>query len=290
MATSDESGWKRVQLQLPRPVANFLGRFQDQRQHEKSEPSYQLLAQDGTSSGNWRDCRRNMIFRILFWAFVVGGASSYLYFDQTCGKHPNLQTSEYLITNVIGAKQLPSLYEADIDTLARGLKSREFASVDLAYIARINEVNDALSAVTEVNPDALFIASVLDNERSEGVVRGPLHGIPILIKDIIATNDSMNNTAGSYALVGAKVRTDSTIAKKLREARAIILGKTNPSEWGNFRMLLNSSNGWSAYGGQTYGPFYPNQDPSDSSSGSAVAASISDGQPSSSPSHPKSCQ
>jgi amidase len=83
----------------------------------------------------------------------------------------------------------------------------------------------------------------------------------------------MNNTAGSYALVGAKVATDSTVARKLREAGAVILGKTNPSEWGSFRMSLNSSNGWSAYGGQTYGPFYPHQDPSGSSSGSAVAAS-----------------
>ncbi|KAI4644611.1 uncharacterized protein J4E79_011048 [Alternaria viburni] len=83
----------------------------------------------------------------------------------------------------------------------------------------------------------------------------------------------MNNTAGSYALVGAKVPSDSTIAKKLREAGAIILGKTNPSEWGSFRIPWNSSNGWSAYGGQTYGAFYPHQDPSGSSSGSAVAAS-----------------
>ncbi|KAL4961196.1 amidase signature domain-containing protein [Aspergillus stella-maris] len=81
----------------------------------------------------------------------------------------------------------------------------------------------------------------------------------------------MNNTAGSYALVGAKVPTDSTVARKLREAGAIILGKTNPSEWNSYR-IFDSSNGWSAYGGQTYGPFYPHQDPSGSSSGSAVAA------------------
>ncbi|KAF2118336.1 amidase [Lophiotrema nucula] len=143
-----------------------------------------------------------------------------------------------------------------------------------AYIARIDAVNDALSAVTEINKDALFIASTLNIERSNGVVRGPLHGIPILIKDTIATNDKMNNTAGSYALVGAKVPTDSTVARKLREAGAIVLGKTNPSEWGNFRISLNSSNGWSGYGGQTYGPFYPHQDPSGSSSGSAVGAAL----------------
>jgi len=82
----------------------------------------------------------------------------------------------------------------------------------------------------------------------------------------------MNNTAGSLALLGAKVSSDSTVAKKLREAGAIILGRTNPSEWGNFRMRYSSGNGWSPYGGQTYGPFYPRQDPSGSSSGSAVAA------------------
>ncbi|KAL4795272.1 amidase signature domain-containing protein [Aspergillus venezuelensis] len=172
-------------------------------------------------------------------------------------------------------RQFPSLYEADIDTLVRGLDRKKFSSVDLvkAYIARINEVNDALSAVVEINPDALSIASALDYERSEGAVRGPLHGIPILIKDTIATNDKMNNTAGSYALVGAKVPTDSTVAKKLRESGAIILGKTNPSEWNSYR-IFDSSNGWSAYGGQTYGPFYLYQDPSGSSSGSAVAATL----------------
>jgi len=82
----------------------------------------------------------------------------------------------------------------------------------------------------------------------------------------------MNNTAGSWALVGAKVSSDATVVRKLREAGGIILGKTNPSEWGNYRLSLQGGSGWSAYGGQTYGPFYPHQDPSGSSSGSAVAA------------------
>ncbi|CAI9634666.1 unnamed protein product [Alternaria burnsii] len=173
------------------------------------------------------------------------------------------------------SKPLPSLYEADIDAVADGLERSLFTSLHLVktYIARIEEVNDILRPVTEINPDALIIAAALDKERSEGMVRGPLHGIPVLIKDTIATKDKMNNTAGSYALVGAKVFADSTVAKRLREAGAIILGKTNPSEWGSFR-IFNSSNGWSAYGGQTYGPFYPHQDPSGSSSGSAVAASL----------------
>ena len=101
----------------------------------------------------------------------------------------------------------------------------------------------------------------------------PLHGLPILIKNNIATNDQMNNTAGSWSLVGAKVPRDSTMAAKLRKAGAIILGKTNLSQWANYRSF-NSSNGWSAQGGQTYGAYYLGQDPSGSSSGSGVASSI----------------
>ncbi|KAF2023760.1 amidase signature enzyme [Setomelanomma holmii] len=127
--------------------------------------------------------------------------------------------------------------------------------------------------VTEINPDALAIAKELDEERARGKLRGPLHGLPILIKNNIATKDRMNNTAGSWSLRGAKVPRDSTVAAKLRKAGAIVLGKSNLSQWANNRSI-NSSNGWSAYGGQTYGAYYPNQDPSGSSSGSAVASSL----------------
>ncbi|KAF7893633.1 uncharacterized protein EAF02_001171 [Botrytis sinoallii] len=199
-----------------------------------------------------------MILRILLYALVISGANS------------SLTTT----TNIPGTTFL-DLNEASIEDLAEGLKDKEFTSVDLinAYTARINDVNDALNAVVEINPDAILIASTLDNERSMGTLRGPLHGIPILIKDVIATNDKMNNTAGSHALSGAKVPADSTIARKLREAGAIILGKTNPSQWGHFRSF-SISNGWSARGGQTYGPYFPRQDPSGSSSGSAVAATL----------------
>lgn len=140
-------------------------------------------------------------------------------------------------------------------------------------MTRILEVNDILHAVTEINPDALRIADELDAERIGGRIRGPLHGIPILIKNNIATNDGMNTTAGSYALLGSTVKADSTIARKLREAGAIILGKTNLSQWAFYRSS-NSTSGWSALGGQTYGAYYPNQDPNGSSSGSAVAASL----------------
>lgn len=142
-----------------------------------------------------------------------------------------------------------------------------------AYLARIAEVNPILHAVNEVNPDALAIAADLDAKRAAGTTLGPLHGIPILIKDNIATADKMNNTAGSFALLGAKVPRDSTLAAKLRKAGAIILGKTNLSQWANYRSS-NSSNGWTAIGGQTYGAYYPNMDPSGSSSGSGVSSSI----------------
>ena len=127
--------------------------------------------------------------------------------------------------------------------------------------------------MTEINPDALSIAATLDSERGNGKVRGPLHGVPILIKNNIATMDKMSNTAGSFALLGAKVPADSTLAAKLRAAGVVILGKSNLSQWANFRSN-NSTNGWSAYGGQTFAAYFPEQDPSGSSSGSGVSSSI----------------
>ena len=134
-------------------------------------------------------------------------------------------------------------------------------------------MNGTLNCVTEINPDAISIAAELDAERANGTTRGPLHGVPIIIKNNIATDDKMNNTAGSFALYGAKVPRDSTLASKLRAAGVIILGKANLSQWANFRSF-NSTNGWSAYGGQCYGVYYPGQDPSGSSSGSGVSSAI----------------
>lgn len=135
------------------------------------------------------------------------------------------------------------------------------------------EVNETLHVVTQLNPDALSIASNLDAERAQGKIFGPLHGIPVLLKNNIATADKMDNTAGSYALAGAQVPRDSTMAAKLRKAGAILLGKTNLSQWANYRSS-NTSNGWSALGGQTQGAYYPGQDPSGSSSGSGVSSSL----------------
>lgn len=178
-------------------------------------------------------------------------------------------------STAIDGKPFPPLIEATLDDLVWGLDTGLFTSVDLvnAYTARILEVNSTLRMVAELNPDALSIAAELDSERASGASRGPLHGIPILIKNNIATDDQMNNTAGSYALLGAKVPRDSTIAAKLRKAGAVLLGKTNLSQWANYRSD-NTSNGWSAYGGQTEGAYYPGQDPSGSSSGSGVSSSL----------------
>lgn len=176
---------------------------------------------------------------------------------------------------IIKGQQFPSLIEVTVEDLQDGLESGLFTSVDLvkAYEARIMEVNSTLHMVTELNPDALSIAATADALRANGTLLGPLHGIPILIKNNIATDDAMNNTAGSFSLRGSKVPADSTMAAKLRKAGAVILGKTNLSQWANYRSD-NSSNGWSAYGGQTYGAYYPGQDPSGSSSGSGVSSSI----------------
>ncbi|KAL9605166.1 MAG: hypothetical protein Q9219_000100 [cf. Caloplaca sp. 3 TL-2023] len=169
----------------------------------------------------------------------------------------------------------PRLIDVTTEELETGLERGIFTSVDLvnAFTARILEVNSSLNVVTELNPDALAIAAELDAERSKGSTRGPLHGMPILIKGNIGTADKMSTTAGSFALLGATLPQDSGVAAKLRAAGVVILGKTNLSQWANFRSN-NSTNGWSAYGGQTFGAYYPQQDPSGSSSGSGVASSL----------------
>ncbi|KAK6542425.1 hypothetical protein TWF694_006380 [Orbilia ellipsospora] len=177
----------------------------------------------------------------------------------------------------IDSSKIPDLIEITIDDLTKFLNDGCFTSHQLtqAYIARINEVNPKFHAVTEINPDALSIAKSLDAERTSGKLRGPLHGVPILLKDNIATADQMNNTASSYALLGAKVPKDSMIAAKLRAAGAIILGKTGMSQWASFRCNGSGcTNGWGSRHGQITSAYYPNLDPSGSSSGSGVASSL----------------
>src|SRR5207249_425977 len=139
------------------------------------------------------------------------------------------------------------------------------------YLHRIARFNPLLHAVIETNPDALAIAATLDAERQSGQLRGPLHGIPILVKDNLATADKMQTTAGSLALVGSIVPSDSVVVNRLRAAGAVILGKANLSEWANFRGFA-PFNGWSARGGFTRDPYLLDFDPCGSSSGSAVAA------------------
>ena len=145
----------------------------------------------------------------------------------------------------------------------------------LNHIADIDKQGPMLNAVIEINPDALTIADTLDQERKAGKVRGPLHGIPILVKDNIDSADKMMTTAGALAMEGNIASTDAFIIGKLREAGAVLLGKTNLSEWANFRSQRSSS-GWSSRGGQTRNPYVLDRNPCGSSSGSgtAVAANL----------------
>jgi len=169
------------------------------------------------------------------------------------------------------------LEEWTIFELQAAMKLGAETSVSLAkkYLRRIEELNlcgPTLRAVLEVNPDALGIARALDRERKARGPRGPLHGIPVLIKDNIDTQDRMMTTAGSLALLGSIAPRDSFVAQTLRKAGAVILGKTNLSEWANFRGERSSS-GWSGRGGQTNNPYVLDRNPSGSSSGSAVGVS-----------------
>jgi len=171
---------------------------------------------------------------------------------------------------------LPDLFSLTVDDILAGFSTNHFTSADLvsAYIARTAEVQLALRPVIEINPDALLIAQTLDNERLlQNRTRGPLHGVPVLLKDNIGTADQLNTTAGSYALYGSIVPHDATVTANLRAAGAVILGKAGLSEWAFWRGT-NNSNGWSARGGQVKGAYYDNQDPSGSSGGSAVAAGL----------------
>ncbi len=169
------------------------------------------------------------------------------------------------------------LEEWTVAQLQEAMNSGKYTSRKICelYLNRIEEKDQSengLNSVIEVNPDALAIADQLDKERSEGNVRGPLHGIPIMIKDNIDSGDKMMTTAGSLALAGTSAPKDAFIVKKLREAGAVLLGKTNLSEWANFRSFRSSS-GWSGRGRQTRNPFALDRNPCGSSSGSGAAVS-----------------
>jgi amidase len=175
-----------------------------------------------------------------------------------------------------GAKPF-ELDEITITELQDGMKSGKFTARSLVekYSARIDEIDKhgpSINAVIEMNPDALSIADALDHERKARGPRGPMHGIPVLIKDNIDTADKMMTTAGSLALVGSKPPQDSFVAQKLRSAGAVILGKTNLSEWANIR-CSHSTSGWSGRGGLTKNPYALDRNPCGSSSGTGAGIS-----------------
>jgi amidase len=169
------------------------------------------------------------------------------------------------------------LDEITTDDLQKAFLSGQYSSRSLAekYLARIQEIDKAgpmVNSVIELNPDALQIADALDQERKAKRPRGPLHGIPVLIKDNIDTGDRMNTTAGSLALLGGRPANDAFVAAQLRNAGAVILGKTNLSEWANIR-CSHSTSGWSGRGGLTRNPYALDRNPCGSSSGTGVAVS-----------------
>ncbi|KAK3346406.1 amidase signature domain-containing protein [Lasiosphaeria hispida] len=170
---------------------------------------------------------------------------------------------------------LPDLINATADELCFGLQSEHFTSLQLvrAYIRRSQQVQETLHAVLELNPDAESIAASLDSERQQGQVRGSLHGLPVMLKGNIGTRDDMQTTAGSFALHGARLPADSTVAAKLRDQGLILLGKTSLTEWSMFR-ANNWPHAWNPISGQIYGAYCAKQCPGGSSGGSAVAADL----------------
>ena len=208
-------------------------------------------------------------------------------YDSNSGESIGVTRRSFLGTTLAGGAALlagglnafaakPPFIEKGILQLQRLMTSGALTSRELTsnYFSRIGTLNGFLRAVIETNPDAMEIAANRDAERRAGQIRGPLHGIPILVKDNIATADKMETTAGSLALVGSKVPADAVLVQRLRAAGAVILGKANLSEWANFRGFA-PFNGWSARGGFTRNPYLLGFDPCGSSSGSAVAPAVS---------------
>src|SRR5258705_1278134 len=186
-------------------------------------------------------------------------------------------TDKPLKVEGVSAETIPAfeLNEESITSLQEKMAAGTHSSEQITklYLDRIDAIDKkgpVLNAVIEINPDAMSIAKAMDDERKAGKTRGPMHGIPVLIKDNIDTADKMQTTAGSLALEGHVATNDSFVAKKLRAAGAVIIGKTNLSEWANFRSS-HSSSGWSSRGGQTKCPYILDHNPCGSSSGSGVA-------------------
>ena len=194
----------------------------------------------------------------------------------------SLQASVHPLNDLSAMRDFPSedLEEITIAQLQKKMQQGTATSVSItkAYLERIQKMDKQgphLNTVIEINPDALIIADGLDKERKQKKIRGPLHGIPVLVKDNINTGDKMMTTAGSLALTGNIVKEDAFIMQQLRDAGVVLLGKTNLSEWANFRSSRSAS-GWSSRGGQTRCPYILDRNPSGSSagSGSATAANL----------------
>ncbi len=207
--------------------------------------------------------------------FVGGAAATLSPFYPALGAARDISSS----ASSLPATEVKSfeLDEITIADLQDGMKAGKFTARSLVdkYTARIEEIDKhgpAINSVLELNPDAVAIADSLDRERKAKGPRGPLHGIPVLIKDNIDTADKMMTTAGSLALVGSKPPKDSWVAQRLRAAGAVILGKTNLSEWANIR-CSHSTSGWSGRGGLTRNPYALNRNPCGSSSGSGAGVS-----------------
>jgi amidase len=209
------------------------------------------------------------------WNWAVGIAVFGLVLAGSCkGKQERAASGETAGTPAAAAFPLEEATIAGLqDMMASGRQTAEsLVELYLERIDRIDRRGLGLNAVIQTNPDALAIARELDRERREKGPRGPLHGIPVLIKDNIDTADAMETTAGSLALLGSKPARDAFIVGRLREAGAVILGKTNLSEWANFRSTRSTS-GWSGRGGQTKNPYALDRNPSGSSSGTGAAIS-----------------
>ena len=210
---------------------------------------------------------------------TVGGWSAYASLRRTERLAVGGNSNENNSSDISEETPALDLEEITVADLQKKMESGEQTSVSItnAYLARIEKIDrsgPALNSIIELNPDALKIAASLDNERKQGKIRGPLHGIPILIKDNINSGDQMLTTAGSLALMGNRAKEDAFILKQLRKAGVVLLGKTNLSEWANFRSS-HSCSGWSSRGGQSKCPYILDRNPSGSSAGSGAATAAS---------------
>ena len=204
---------------------------------------------------------------------ATAGLSSLL--TASCNTNPSKKTEPIIAVDVVADFELN---EESIASLQEKMAASKFSSEQITnlYLKRIEEIDKKgplLNAVIELNPDAVSIAKTMDEERKAGKTRGPMHGIPVLIKDNINTADRMQTTAGALAMAGHIATTDAFVVKKLREAGAVILGKTNLSEWANFRSS-HSCSGWSSRGGQTKNPYILDHNPCGSSAGSGVGVAV----------------